>query len=58
MKKTLEQWVKFYTLENSEQLFNEMSNCLEMEINSINYEEHLENFYKSYAAWIESNQGE
>ena len=52
--KTLTQVINFYQMNSAQDLFSEMSNCLEMRIDESNWKENLSQFEASYNNWVNS----
>lgn len=56
--KTIREMKKMCCLSTDEQLFEEMSNCLETEVNDDNYYDYANQFEASYKSWINACKGD
>lgn len=45
-------FMKFYKCNTKEQLFSEMSNCLETDVNESNYLDYIDEFQQCYESWV------
>lgn len=41
---------------SKEELFEEMTNCLETEVTEENFSEHVDEFVRSYESWVNSQR--